>query len=81
MRAFLAPGTVNVNTTDKEFELLRARILVARDLVKKIGLPNIPKSVEGQIVELELLWEKPDTRTILEEQVIFSFDHLIHTNC
>ena len=54
---------------------------MARDLVKKIGLPNIPKSVEGQIVELELLWEKPDTRTILEEQVIFSFDHLIHTNC
>lgn len=81
MRAFLASGSVRPNMTDKEFEVLRARILVARDLIKKIGIPNLPKGIEGQIVELELLWEKPDNRTILEKEVIFSFDHLIHTNC
>jgi hypothetical protein len=81
MRGFLVPSSVPENITNEELELLRARILTARELVGKLGLASFPKSPEGQIVELELLWEKVDKRSQLEVEVIFSFDHLSHTNC
>jgi hypothetical protein len=80
-RAFFLPGSVRPNMTDAELELLRARMLVAQDVVKKIGVAVIPKGIESQIVELELLWERPDPRSELSPQFIFSFDHLSHTNC
>jgi hypothetical protein len=67
-RAFLLPGTVKPNMTDAELEIIRARILVARDIVKNMKMAVFPIDAESQIVELELLYEKQDTRTSLQSQ-------------
>lgn len=80
-KAFFMSGTVKQDITDEEFEMLRAKLLVAQDFTKKLKIPVIPKNEESQIVELELLLEKSDNRTELEKQFKFAFDHLDHTNC
>ncbi len=54
--------------TDAELEIIRARILVARDIVKNMKMAVFPIDAESQIVELELLYEKQDTRTSLQSQ-------------
>lgn len=67
-KAFLIPGSVKPNITDKELEILRARLLLAKEIINNLKIPMYPYDVETQMVELELMYERDDTRSKLEIQ-------------
>lgn len=80
MRGFLIEGSVPLGISDPELEVLRARLLVANDLISRLCIPWMPHDAESQIVELELLLELPDKRSKLQKKFTFAFDHLEYTN-